>query len=748
MSRTCRVGIHGRNDVNFYDIDFQVIREAKFEVIKMMSQTPPSIFNRIKNENPAIEIITRLYDDRMNTGGHPSPADFVAKMIPLMNNLKDYCQKYQIANEPNHLHRYEGWGKEDGDAQNFNQWFLEVYDRLKSACPWSQLGFPGLAVPDFGHRDHAWLNICRPAVERADWLGVHCYWQSPPGRDSVMFNDSFGLTFKYYHDQFPDKTLEILECGNSNIQNGYPISVDAIANEYVNWLQEVFNYPYINSTAFFLLSSPDSKNWDFFSWRTEGGQIKPVVYRVGQMPRPQLVSICPQPAPTPEPVPAPEPVSPVCKPEPSPVVVTKPKAGQRYLNQNMIQALSMVSNDLNMGDWGLLEKAGLSLGALTQDRTGYYTGPAVDDMPLSDNEKNHLNQKLAELVPDMDGLENITNQNVIEAFSSVAAKQGLSDPWALLSQADLSLGELVGNRNLIYSGVPINLLPGLSSDDKRQVIAKLKAMVSPAGEAGAVSFGIGGEIEAAPAPAFLKSRAELGNTPLAPPKANWISLAKAKGALANRVATTWNRYGWLLTVLSDDLNIDVATAVAIVATEVSARGFDPNGRMTIRFEVNGFFDKWGKQNAEQFTPHFKFDPSRPWQGHQWRGAADHAWHDCHDKQADEWAVFEFARRLDDTAAKQSLLMGGTQIVGAAFATLGYASVNEMFDAFASQELWQLVGLFDLIGGPHAASRCIAALQMKDFDTFSTLHYGSSQALRYTSTLRDMVELFEKLRGKE
>src|SRR5690606_36135503 len=175
---TCRVGVHGRNDTTFTEDDYRVIAESRVEAIKMMSLTQPTVFARNKAINPDIEIITRLYDDRIHHG-HPTPAEFVDKMTPILASLQPYCTKFQIANEPNHVQRYEGWGADDADAADFNRWFLEVYRLLKQACPWASLGFPGLAVPDFAHRDRAWLAICRPAIEPADWLGVPCYWPTP-----------------------------------------------------------------------------------------------------------------------------------------------------------------------------------------------------------------------------------------------------------------------------------------------------------------------------------------------------------------------------------------------------------------------------------------------------------------------------------------------------------------------------------------------------------------------------------------
>ena len=62
-TRTCKVGIHGRNHEEWGDLDFQVLRDARIEVVKAMSQTRPQYFERAKRENDRIEIITRLHGD-------------------------------------------------------------------------------------------------------------------------------------------------------------------------------------------------------------------------------------------------------------------------------------------------------------------------------------------------------------------------------------------------------------------------------------------------------------------------------------------------------------------------------------------------------------------------------------------------------------------------------------------------------------------------------------------------------------
>lgn len=401
-TRTCKIGIHGRNNEEWHDLDFQVLRDAGVEVIKAMSQTRPHHFERMKRELPNVEIITRLHGDGFGVGNHPSAAQFASQMIPVMANLRPYCAKFHVHNEPNHVARYEGWGNSDDDARSFNAWFLEVYQRLKEAHPWAGIGFPGLALPHFGHRDWQWLDICRPAIERADWLGVHCYWQTPPGQGPQLMHEALGMNFKHYHEKYPDKTLEILECGNSNVQNNYPISDEAIADEYVQWLQEVFKYPYVNSASFFILSSQDTSNWSFFSWRTEGGAVKPVVHRIRAMFRPQWGPVS-APAPAPRPAPAASTAglsavaaapAPAAKPAPEPPITTP--AG--LTNQMVINAFNFASLGLGLGGWDLMNRTGLKLAHLARDqatRRALYSGPKLDQLPgLTDQQRRLIRAKL------------------------------------------------------------------------------------------------------------------------------------------------------------------------------------------------------------------------------------------------------------------------------------------------------------------------------------------------------------------
>ncbi len=290
-----RVGLHARNAMQFPGHDFELIRRARIETMKMMSLTDIAIYDRLRKENPGIEFIVRLYDDRFGRNSRPSPAEFVARMIPIINRLRAYASKFEIHNEPNHVDGIEGWGASDDNARSFRAWYVPVLSALKKACPWARFGFPGLALNQ-PHRDLAWLDICREAVEASHWLGCHCYWQ----RGNLM-NDQWGLRFKLYHQRFPNKQIEITEFGNST--PGLP--PEEMASQYVQYYQELNKYPYLGSASAFIASSPDPA-WAQFVWMKEGGEMLPVVHQVGQMKR-VPVQVAPPPAPPvkPEPVPVP-----------------------------------------------------------------------------------------------------------------------------------------------------------------------------------------------------------------------------------------------------------------------------------------------------------------------------------------------------------------------------------------------------------------------------------------------------------
>ncbi len=241
--------------------------------------------------------------------------------------------------------------------------------------------------------------------------------------------------------------------------------------------------------------------------------------------------------------------------------------------------------------------------------------------------------------------------------------------------------------------------------------------------------------------------ADPASVPLAPALDQRLTLPANASATDRLVTNTWNRYGGLLASLSGVLRIDPSAAVAVLAVEAGGRCFAPDGRLIIRFENHLFNDQWGKRNPDVYRKHFTFNPDKRWTEHRWRPAHNQPWREFHGSQDGEWQVFTFARTLDDTAAKLSISMGGPQIVGFNYATLGFESVHQMYDAFSAGERHQIIGFFDFVQGTGATSRRVQALQQQDFTTFASLYNGPGQAAKYGSQISSLCETFKRLQAR-
>jgi hypothetical protein len=325
---------------------------------------------------------------------------------------------------------------------------------------------------------------------------------------------------------------------------------------------------------------------------------------------------------------------------------------------------------------------------------------------------------------------------MITAFHNASIKLGLGN-WTLMGRAGIKLADLVKDRNAPYTGPQIGDLTKLSADQKDLLRAELDALLVPAES---VSFELLGG-----APALLREQGDLATVALSLPRSQHVKLSAAKNSWQRRVRQTWNRYGYLLMQIADTLGIDTGLAAAVLAAESDRRGIAANGHLALRFENHLFWAHWGAEHETTFRKHFDFDASRPWVKHRWRPGAGEGWRDCHGSQKEEWQVFEFARSLDETAAFLSAGMGLVGMLGSTFATIGYESAGQMFDAFSSSERYQIFALFDLIAGPDTNTRRLAALQRKDLDSFATLQYGNHQAAKYGGILHALYQAFQDLK---
>ncbi len=233
--------------------------------------------------------------------------------------------------------------------------------------------------------------------------------------------------------------------------------------------------------------------------------------------------------------------------------------------------------------------------------------------------------------------------------------------------------------------------------------------------------------------------AELQALSLSPAKK--LNAPSGAGQSALNAARIWNKYGGMLEPLSARIGIDKGVAVAVIAVESGGSGMGPDGRMIIRFENHLFWSYWGKNNANIYNQYFVFNQNTSWQGHQYRPQSNGPWLDVHQNQNSEWAAFNLAATLDALAAKKSISMGLTQILGSNYGAIGYASPDAMFAAFAADEKFQLLGFFNFVKNDQ---RQITALRNRDYVGFARIYNGPGQPDVYGGLIKGVVDGFGTL----
>jgi len=359
-----------------------------------------------------------------------------------------------------------------------------------------------------------------------------------------------------------------------------------------------------------------------------------------------------------------------------------------YTNQQAIDAAFNAARRLELADpWELLTKAGQDLAVLAQDRPARYTGPALDEIAtLTAREKTALrNELLDQLVKTMrwEGV--------------VTATAGLS----------LRVGPSAAHDRLRF----------LAHEEKVQVLDDATDWLF---------------VQASDAPGYVSAEfvmRQIAPTPTPPaPSGNVAGLLR-----------TWLRHKDLLSAEAARLGFDPAVAVAVLLAESSGDGFNPDGRLKIRFENHIFLQEWGEHNRPVFDRFFSFNPQEPWKDHHWRSTPEGEWQRCHQTQAQEWQVLDFARNFVEDPALKSISMGASQIMGFNHAALDYATPRAMFDDFQSSEEAQVRGLFRFIEN----RRLVEPLRQGDYLAFARGYNGPGQMHYYADLIRGYIELFRR-----
>jgi hypothetical protein len=361
-----------------------------------------------------------------------------------------------------------------------------------------------------------------------------------------------------------------------------------------------------------------------------------------------------------------------------------------FTNQQVLNAISFAANRLGLDQWDLLERSGQSVESLAQDRGAIYAGPPFEG---------------------------------VSAFSSTERSVLLQE---LLGQM-LQGVKWVGN---VTATLGLNLRGGPGADQERIGMIGHGELVQVLHEQDGWLFvvwqGTPGYVSAA----FVENRTAPTTTP----------------AVVKRPPTLqeiWQRFSAILHAESARLGIDPAVAMAVLLAESGGRTAADDGRMIIRFENHIFFQKWGASNPELFGRFFQFDPKEKWKGHRWRRSPNAPWQECHQSQAGEWEILEFARSMHEESALQSISMGAAQIMGFNFAVVGYRSASEMFKDFQRGEENQIRGFFRFI----EAKGLVDAVRNGNYLAFAEGYNGAGQAplyrdiiLRYLERIRQEVRV--------
>ena len=167
---------------------------------------------------------------------------------------------FEIHNEPNL--RVEGWQNSWKDGAEFATWWLMVRDALRAECPNALWGFPGLSpgwnIQDVRTAAIPFMEEANAAVAAADWIGVHCYWQTP---DMMHSLDGGNFYKRIPHHNVP---MLITEFSNPSPDVSKTLKAKQYC-EYVAGLEDI-------KAAFSFIASASS-GFDHETWTMDMARI-------------------------------------------------------------------------------------------------------------------------------------------------------------------------------------------------------------------------------------------------------------------------------------------------------------------------------------------------------------------------------------------------------------------------------------------------------------------------------------------
>ena len=269
----CLAGLAARPDSGMAQADWDVVRAARIEAIKVAVSTPPAVVQQALGLNPLMFVLANL---TLDFGSRIiAPSDFVRRVENEAQTLSDVGVDYfEIHNEPNLVS--EGFGSSWRDGYEFGQWFMQVVGLLKPKLSQAKFGWPGLSLGPRveGMRSDAtlFLEEARSVVGQADWIGCHCFWQDDAG---MMALDG-GLGYKMLRDEWPSMPVLITEF--SNVSPDLP--PEEKGRQYARYYQLLHDQPGIRAAFASIVSAQTGFTHEV--WRSETGVQSPIVTEVAR----------------------------------------------------------------------------------------------------------------------------------------------------------------------------------------------------------------------------------------------------------------------------------------------------------------------------------------------------------------------------------------------------------------------------------------------------------------------------------
>ncbi len=257
----CLVGLQARLDEPMTSADWEVVRAARIQALRLTNRSTLADAEQALQNNPDMFLLVSLIEDLRNR--RVRPEDFARDMEDTVREFYARGVRYfEVFHDPNLAS--SGLGTSWHSGREFAQWFLDVVGWLRGVAPDARFGWPGLSPGnDAGMRmDHQeFLKSAGELVRQADWIGCHCYWED----GETIFSSSAAMGYRHYREEWPDKPIFITEFSNVSPF----VSPEEKGMEYVRFYRHLLEEPGIGAAFAACVSAP--VHYEYEVWRREDG---------------------------------------------------------------------------------------------------------------------------------------------------------------------------------------------------------------------------------------------------------------------------------------------------------------------------------------------------------------------------------------------------------------------------------------------------------------------------------------------